>query len=77
MSFKDKNKLRIDWEATKKANTKVYHLNEHRAGHRYRFYWEKVPVSNISVYSFIACRKNKRRLAEILKTQPTIDYFEV
>lgn len=76
MSYKDTNKLRIDWAATKKAGKKMYHLNEHRGGHRYRFYWLKNVLDNRGFYSFIPTRQNKRALAHILKTDFSTDYFE-
>lgn len=76
MSFKDKNKLRIDWQATKKAGKKIYHTNDHRSGYKYRFFWKKDRISGDSPYSFIPTRTNKRRLAYILKNDKSIDYFE-
>lgn len=76
MSFLDASTLRIDWKRTKESNVKVYHLNEHRNGYRYRFYWVKNPMVNISYYSFVPTRANKRRLSNILTTKPEIDYYE-
>ena len=76
MSFKDVNNLRIDWEKTKKTGVKVYHLNEHRNGYRYRFYWVKGRIEGGTMYSFIPTRENKRRLAKVLKTDLTKDYYE-
>jgi hypothetical protein len=72
------NALKVDYEASKKFDFKriIYHLNEHRDGCRYRFYWgKKHKVVGISLYSFIPTRTNKRRLAKILK-ETTQDYFE-
>lgn len=74
MKFSDINNLRIDWAATKKANKKVYHLNEHRNGHRYRFAWTKPKLKNITAYSFKPTRTNKRALAHILHNNKDIDY---
>lgn len=72
-----KSHLKIDWEATKRLGKRVYHLNEHRNGYRYRWLWRKKgPVINQSVYSFTPVRKAKRTLAYILKNRQDIDYFE-
>ena len=74
----DTSKMKVDWQATKKAGTRVYHLNDHRDNYRYRWYWRKknVIVQNKTLYSFIASRANKRELARLLKTDKSIDYFE-
>ena len=70
------NKLRVDWKRTKETGYKVYHINEHRNGYYYRFYWNKNKFLNRSFYSFYSERWNaKRRLPKILKTT-SIDYFE-
>lgn len=76
MTFSDLNSLRIDWKATKKANKKVYHLNEHRGGFRYRFCWNKPKLVNISAYSFRPTRTNKRALSQILQFNKDIDFSE-
>ncbi len=76
MSFKDTNGLRIDWAATKKANKKVYHTNEHRNNYRYKFQWCKGRIPGVTAYSFIATRTRKRQLAKILKTDKTVEYHE-
>lgn len=78
MRFKNTENLRIDWAATKKVGKKVYHLNEHRDGYRYKFHWTKADsrVPNMSVYHFRPCRYNSRRLADILQNNKEIDYFE-
>jgi len=78
MSISAKSSLRVDWEASKKIGKRVYFLNDHRDNHRYRWYWRKnySIIPNRTVYSFTACRANKRELARLLKTSKMIDYFE-
>lgn len=72
-----KNKLKIDWKATKECGKKVYHLNDHRDGYFYRFSWKKNKIVNVSYYSFVPERWNaKRRLAKLLKEKPNVDFFE-
>ncbi len=76
-SQKNKNKLKIDWKATRENKKVIYHLNDHTNGFNYRWYWLKreAVVKNKSVYSFQATRTNKRRLAALLKNNE-VDYFE-
>ena len=76
MKYDDKNKLKIDWAASKKLGKRIYHLNDHTGGYKYRFYWTKGIVKNITAYSFIPTRTNTRRLASILKdNERELDYF--
>jgi len=71
------NKLKIDWAETKKANKKVYHLNDDRNGYFYRYSWRKNKIKGISYYSFAPERWCvKRRLAKLLKENKNIDFFE-
>lgn len=71
-SFK---KLYVDWEQTKKHDTKVYHLNEHTREYYFKFKWKRSRVDNVSAYSFIPSRSNKRALAKLVKTKKDIDFF--
>ena len=76
MKYDDKNKLKIDWAASRKLGKRIYHLNDHTGGYKYRFYWTKGIVKNITAYSFIPTRTNTRRLASILKDKEReLDYF--
>ncbi len=72
------NRMSIDWKTTFEVGKKVVHMNEHRNGYRYRFYWNKkgARINNITYYSFTPCRNAKRTLAKLLKYKPEIDYFE-
>jgi len=76
MKYDDKNKLKIDWAQSKKLGKRIYHLNDHTGGYKYRFYWVKGIVKNITAYSFIPTRTNTRTLASILKDKEReLDYF--
>jgi len=76
MKYDDKNKLKIDWAQSKKLGKRIYHLNDHTGGYKYRFYWSKGIVKNITAYSFIPTRTNTRTLAGILKDKEReLDYF--
>ena len=71
------NKLIVDFHQSAKVGKKVYHMNDHRDNHAYRWYWNKYlnRLTNGKYYSFTPTRKNKRRLANILKNRKDIDYF--
>ena len=76
MKYDDKNKLKIDWAASRKLGKRIYHLNDHTGGYKYRFYWTKGIVKNVTAYSFIPTRTNTRSLASILKDKDReLDYF--
>ena len=76
MKYDDKNKLKIDWAASRKLGKRIYHLNDHTGGYKYRFYWTKGIIKNIKAYSFIPTRTNTRTLASILKDKNReLDYF--
>ncbi len=69
-------KMKIDYQATKLAGKKVYHLNDDRNGHFYRFSWKKSRITNIRYYSFVPERWHlKRRLCHLLKTEMSKDFF--
>jgi nucleoid DNA-binding protein len=71
------NKLKIDFKATKEAGKKIYHLNEDRNNYFYKFCWRKARIQNIGFYSFVPERYSmKRRLAKLLKTDNSKDFFE-
>ena len=67
---------RVDWALTKKYNKKIYHLNMHTDGYYYKWMWHKRDACfiNKSVYSFIAPRKAKRKMAGLLK-ENKIEFF--
>lgn len=66
---KDFNKLAVDWKTSKELGKKVYHLNKHTDGFKYKFTWSKQRciVKNKGLYRFKACRENVRHLATIIK----------
>ncbi len=73
--YKD-NKLKIDFNATKLAGKTIFHTNDHRDGYFYRLVWRRNKIKGNRLYSFIPERYHiKRRLAKILKTDFTKDFF--
>lgn len=67
-----------DWKSTRELGKPVYCLNEHSGYYKYRFFWSKQNciLPYLGKYMFIACRANKRKLAQIIKNNLK-DYPEV
>ena len=42
--------LSIDYKATREYGKKIYHLNEHSDGYKYRLYWSKIPQTFPDIY---------------------------
>lgn len=76
MRFDCRRSLRVDWKKTKELGKVIYHLNDHRNNYRYNINWNKGQTTNIRIYSFVPPRSTSRRLAQILLTNPSMDYFE-
>lgn len=70
--------LSVNYKLSKEVGHKVYHLNEHSDGYKYRLYWHKDLKSNYSIYrySLNLVRAAKRELAQIIKHKLT-DYPEI
>jgi hypothetical protein len=56
----------------------VYFTNEHTGRYKFRIHWEKkyCNIPGHGPYEFVFTRENKRLLAEVLKTNPNITYYE-
>lgn len=67
----------LDWKATNEVGKRVYHLNEHSKGYRYLFQWDKFKsrIKKLYLYRFQLTRTNKRRLAQLVKSDK-YDYYE-
>ena len=69
--------LSVDYKASKEYDKKIYHLNEHSDGYKYRLYWSKIPRTFPDRYkyqlSFV--RQNKRRLAQLIFNKH--DYIDI
>ena len=64
----NKHSLSIDFNESKKLDKRIYHLNEHSNGYKYRLYWSKQPFSFTNRYKYQLCftRANKRQLAQLI-----------
>lgn len=69
--------LSIDFKASKELGKKVYHLNEHSNGYKYRLFWSKPHPNPFPMYEYQAklTRDNKRLLAQLIFNNQ--DYIDV
>ena len=60
--------LSYDYKTSKQLNKKIYYLNEHSNGYKYRLYWSKLPktFSDRYKYQLMFTRENKRNLAKLI-----------
>ena len=60
--------LSVDYKSSKEFNKKIYHLNEHSDGYKFRLYWSKIPkvFPDRYKYSLNLVRQNKRKLAQLI-----------
>ena len=65
----------LDWKTTNEVGKRVYLLNEHTDGYKYFFQWDKGKLRQLYLYRCQLTRKNKRRLAKLIK-EGGLDYFE-
>lgn len=73
----DNNSLSIDYKASNEYNKRIYHLNEHSDGYKYRLYWSKVPRTFPDRYKYQLgfVRQNKRKLAQLIFNKR--DYIDI
>lgn len=69
--------LSVDYKTSKEYGKRIYHLNEHSDGYKYRLHWSKVPKTfpQRYKYSLSLVRKNKRRLAQLIFNKQ--DYINI
>ena len=69
--------LSVDYKSSKEYGKRIYHLNEHSDGYKYRLHWSKVPKTfpQRYKYSLSLVRKNKRRLAQLIFNKQ--DYINI
>lgn len=69
--------LSIDYKTSKEEGKKIYHLNEHSNGYKYRLYWTKIPRTfpKRYMYQIQFVRDNKRHLAQLIFNKQ--DYINI
>ena len=75
-SFTDQS-LSIDYKASKDYDKRIFHLNEHSDGYKYRLYWSKIPRTFPARYKYQLglVRQNKRKLAQLIFNKQ--DYLDI
>lgn len=69
--------LSVDYKASKEYGKRIYHLNEHSNGYKYRLYWSKIPQTFPDRYKYqlSLVRANKRHLAQLIFQKQ--DYIDI
>ena len=69
--------LSVDYKTSKEYDKRIYHLNEHSDGYKYRLYWSKQPKTFPDRYKYQLnlVRQNKRRLAQLIFNKH--DYIDI
>lgn len=60
--------LSVDYKSSKEFDKRIYHLNEHSDGCKFRLYWSKIPRVFPDRYKYVLnfVRQNKRKLAQLI-----------
>lgn len=71
------DRLATDYKASKEYGKRIYHLNEHSDGYKYRLFWSKIPRTFPDRYKYqlSLVRQNKRKLAQLIFNKH--DYLDV
>ena len=69
--------LSVDYKSSKEYNKRIFHLNEHSDGYKYRLYWSKIPRTFPDRYKYQLqlVRQNKRKLAQLIFNKQ--DYIDI
>lgn len=73
----DVHSLSVDYKSSDIYGKRIYHLNEHSDGYKYRLYWSKIPRTFPDRYKYQLgfVRQNKRRLAQLIFNKQ--DYIDI
>lgn len=60
--------LSVDYKSSAEYGKRIYHLNEHSDGYKFRLYWSRLPQTFPDRYRYqlSLVRANKRRLAQLI-----------
>lgn len=77
VDYKATNELWKQRPELQERHVKIYNLNEHSDGYKYTFNWKKKNATcpNKRFYRIRMQRKHKIRLANLIKTNPAVDYY--
>ena len=64
----NQDSLSVDYKTSAEYNKRIYHLNEHSDGYKFRLYWSKIPRTFPDRYKYqlSLVRQNKRKLAQLI-----------
>lgn len=73
----DAKSLSVDYKASKEYDKRIYHLNEHSDGYKFRMHWCRIPQTFPDRYKYQLnlVRANKRRLAQLIFNKH--DYIDI
>ena len=73
----DQQSLSVDYKASKEYDKRIFYLNEHSDGYKYRLYWSKLPRTFPDRYKYqlVLVRQNKRKLAQLIFNKQ--DYLDI
>lgn len=71
-----KQSLSVDYKASNEYGKKIYHLNEHSDGYKFRLFWSKDKgFPDRYKYQLSLVRQNKRELAKLIFAKH--DYIDI
>lgn len=73
----DSESLSVDYKTSNELGKRIYHLNEHSDGYKYRLYWSRIPRTFPDRYKYQLklVRQNKRKLAQLIFNKT--DYIDI
>lgn len=69
--------LSVDYKSSKEFGKRIFHLNEHSDGYKYRLFWSRIPKTFPDRYRYqlSLVRANKRKLAQLIFNNN--DYIDI
>ena len=73
----DSESLSVDYKTSNELGKRIYHLNEHSDGYKYRLYWSKIPRTFPDRYKYQLklVKKKKKKLAQLIFNKT--DYIDI
>lgn len=70
--------LPVDWAKTRKAGKKIYHLNTHTDGCRFKWFWfpTESRIYQVHIWNFKPSRTSSRKIKEYL-TKPNSNFSQL
>lgn len=70
--------LPVDWAKTKKAGKKIYHLNNHSDGYRFKWFWfpREARIYQVEIWNFKPSRVSSRKITEYIN-KPNCNFAQI